>query len=255
MRSTSTGQTPLIIKTGSGQGFHLYYRYDGEKRRVDTTKRIDLLGDGGYAVAFPSRGSKAYYEIIQGTLEDLAHLPLMRGAANTNVPHSQPVHEREGPVPPLREGGGRNEELFNRARRLGLQTSTEDELLQAVISINKQFTEPLPLKDVFHIVHSVWKYRLNGTLLVAGCEATAFARASEVNALTRDPDVLVLLMKARIAHHSGKPFALANAMAKSLGWTLRRFRVARRNFIEKGYAQLLRPGGDGPNRPPVVKLR
>src|SRR5262245_28856867 len=62
-----------------------------------------------------SRGSKAYYEIIQGTLEDLAHLPFMPGAANANVPHSQPVHERDGPVPPLREGDGRNEELFNRA--------------------------------------------------------------------------------------------------------------------------------------------
>lgn len=63
------GQTPLVIRSGSGK-FHAYYRNNGERRRIRPWRGlpIDVLGVGGYAVAPPSKAAKGQYEIIQGGL-------------------------------------------------------------------------------------------------------------------------------------------------------------------------------------------
>ena len=68
------GETPFVVRTGGG--YHAYYRYSGEHRRVRPyeNKPIDVLG-GGYVVAPPSLSAKGQYEIIAGTLDDLRNLP------------------------------------------------------------------------------------------------------------------------------------------------------------------------------------
>ena len=67
------GETPFIVRTGGG--YHAYYRHRGERRliRPYPKKPIDVLG-GGYVVAPPSISAKGQYEIIAGTLDDLANL-------------------------------------------------------------------------------------------------------------------------------------------------------------------------------------
>lgn len=68
------GDTPFIVRTGGG--YHAYYGYAGERRliRPYNDKPVDILG-GGFVVAAPSVSRKGAYQIISGTLDDLANLP------------------------------------------------------------------------------------------------------------------------------------------------------------------------------------
>ena len=68
------GDTPFIVRTGGG--YHAYYSYAGERRLIRPyhNKPIDILG-GGFVVAPPSISQKGTYQIISGTLDDLANLP------------------------------------------------------------------------------------------------------------------------------------------------------------------------------------
>ena len=71
---THHGKTPFIVRTGGG--YHAYYSYAGERRliRPYSEKPVDILG-GGFVVARPSVSHKGTYQIIAGTLDDLANLP------------------------------------------------------------------------------------------------------------------------------------------------------------------------------------
>src|SRR5688572_20803451 len=64
------GQTPFVVRTG-GRKFHLYYRHNAEPRQIRpwAGKPIDILGERGFAVAPPSAGAKAHYEIVTGSLD------------------------------------------------------------------------------------------------------------------------------------------------------------------------------------------
>jgi Bifunctional DNA primase/polymerase, N-terminal len=70
------GSSPIIVQTGGG--YHAWYKHRGERRliRPDPDKPIDILG-GGFVIAPPSRVAKGEYRIIQGSLDDLDHLPLL----------------------------------------------------------------------------------------------------------------------------------------------------------------------------------
>ena len=108
------GQTPIVVRTGSGK-FHALYRFNNEKRVIRAWGEsfpIDLLG-AGLAIAPPSLVAKGQYQIIQGHLDDLDRLPIMReledrlyvGRANALGPR------------PQKQGEGRNNDLFYRAMR------------------------------------------------------------------------------------------------------------------------------------------
>ena len=93
------GQTPIVVRTGSGK-FHALYRFNNEKRAVRAWDGlpIDLLG-AGLAIAPPSLVSKGHYQIIQGHLDDLDRLPIMRELdvrlyANASGPRPQKTRRR-----------------------------------------------------------------------------------------------------------------------------------------------------------------
>ena len=71
---TYHGDTPFIVRTGGG--YHAYYGYAGERRLIRPyhDKPVDILG-GGFVVAPPSVAQKGTYQIISGSLDDLANLP------------------------------------------------------------------------------------------------------------------------------------------------------------------------------------
>lgn len=87
------GQTPVIVRSGSGN-FQAWYRHNGERRRIrpDPTRPIDILGNG-FVVAPPSRVSKGRYGFIRGSLDDLSDLPVMenQSAGMGNSIAAQPV--------------------------------------------------------------------------------------------------------------------------------------------------------------------
>jgi hypothetical protein len=95
------GSTPLVARTGSGK-FHGYYRHNGERRRIRPWRglAIDLLGTGGFVVAPPSEVNGAY-SFIQGSLDDVDRLPVLR-----NLDQEKPVKE-----------GARNSALWRHCMR------------------------------------------------------------------------------------------------------------------------------------------
>ena len=74
------GPTPLVGRTASGK-FHALYKHNGEFRKIRPFGElpIDLLGIGGLVVAVPSRFAKGEYAFIEGSLEEIDRLPIMRG--------------------------------------------------------------------------------------------------------------------------------------------------------------------------------
>ena len=71
---------------------------------------IDLLG-AGLAIAPPSVVTKGQYQIIQGHLDDLDHLPIMRELEDRLY-----ASRASGPRP-HKHGVGRNNDLWRRAMR------------------------------------------------------------------------------------------------------------------------------------------
>lgn len=79
------GRTPILVRSGSGNS-QAWYRWNGENRliRPEPHKPIDILGSG-FIVAPPSHGAKSNYRFLEGGLDDLDHLPHLRGLpANAN---------------------------------------------------------------------------------------------------------------------------------------------------------------------------
>ena len=124
------GDTPAIVQTGSG-GFHLYYRYNGEDRKVrpDPTVPIDYLGSGVVA-APPSKGSKGDYGFIRGGLDVLDRLPV---AANLiQFPKPKLVPEATPLAGLITEG--RNSALFNHLMRMARYCDDLEALLDEALT-------------------------------------------------------------------------------------------------------------------------
>ena len=105
------GQTPVVVRTGSGK-FHALYRFNNERRAIRAWegKPIDLLG-AGLAIAPPSIVAKGQYQIIEGNLDDLDRLPIMRELEDRLY-----VGRASGPRP-QKQGEGRNNDLWRLAMR------------------------------------------------------------------------------------------------------------------------------------------
>lgn len=246
------GNTPLMVKTASG-GWHLYYRHKGEKRDIRPFGKecpIDVLGNG-IAILPPSTRQQTdekcagSYSIIEGSLKDLEHLPLIKsGAINTHAEkHSSGVSIK------------RNDDLFRALLRVAKTAVTLDDLLAVAQEHNDGLVSPLPSEEVVKTAQSAWGYQIQGENWVSG-EARAVITESDLERLGGDSDAAYLLTKLRIAHgwRGGTTFALARAMAASMNWTIPRFMRARSCLSESGLIQCHHVGGDGPRDPPIYAL-
>ena len=81
------GPSPLVARTPSG-GHHVYYRHNGcQRRRIrdpywrERGAPVDVLGNG-MVVAPPSRSPAGRYIFVQGGLDDLLRLPVLRGGVD-----------------------------------------------------------------------------------------------------------------------------------------------------------------------------
>ena len=120
------GQTPIVVRTGSGK-FHALYRHNNERRmcRAWDGLPIDLLG-AGLAIAPPSVVAKGQYQIIEGHLDDLDRLPIMRELEDRLY-----VGRASGPRP-QKQGEGRNNDLWRRAMREAHHVDDFEQLLDRV---------------------------------------------------------------------------------------------------------------------------
>ncbi|WP_425405846.1 bifunctional DNA primase/polymerase [Hwanghaeella sp.] len=252
------GETMLIGQTPSG-GHHLFYRHADEGRRIrpfGSDVPIDVLGDG-LAVLPPSRRPPSKdkcggsYRLIQGSWSDVDRLPVMVDPiARLDAPSASKTGI--GTVMP----GARNNALFRHLLTVAAKVVDFDHLSEAAHDFNTALTEPMEAPEVFKTCESVWHYKLTGTLRTPGCEATGTIRVAEQEIIGGNADAGWLLMRLRIAHgwRNGEPFALANAMADSLGWNVKRFKKARDFLMAAGFIECRHPGGKGPNDPPKYCL-
>lgn len=232
------GPSPFIVRSGSGH-FQAWYRHNGERRwiRPDRAKPIDILGDG-FVVAPPSRSNSGKYEIIRGSLDDLASLPtLVRSVPDEseNIPGWQPPGKKV-------EEGRRNAELWLACMRKAHGCLNIDELKRYACAMNtSECAVPLSESEVARLVAGVWKKTQSGENWIGQGRRVVF-RFEDVDRLLPDnPDAFAVLGLLKRHHGPDDRFVVANAMAPSVGLSLRRFVAARSHLERLGVLELIRP--------------
>ena len=151
------GDTPVKVQTGSGK-FHGLYRFSGERRRIRPFGEvpIDILGTGGFVIAPPSVTEKGTYRFIEGGLDDLDRLPIMRGLT-TDVYDRPPRFD----TPAVTEGK-RNDDLWRQCMREAKRVDSFDALLNVARTLNKACSPPLDEREIVKIAQSAWNYEERG---------------------------------------------------------------------------------------------
>jgi hypothetical protein len=229
------GPTPLVIRTASGK-FHAPYRHNRERRRIRPWRGlpIDLLG-AGLCIAAPSVITKGRYEIIEGRLDDLDRLPIMRGLA------AELYSTHVGPRPQMRDGDGRNNWLFRQLGREAHSCDDFDQLLDRAQTLNEGLGDPMQDAEVAKIAGSIWKYTTEGRNRFG--KHGAWFPLDEVERFSGDPDDFYLLGFLRAHHGPDNTFMVANGLAKRFGWWRERLIAARRRLIQDGYLKAVRQAG------------
>ena len=221
------GNTPFVVRTAGG--YHAYYSYSGERRLIRPyhNKPIDILG-GGFVVASPSISEKGTYQIIAGTLDDLANLP--------------PIHvvlddiRAEGRI----VEGKRNNTIFRFALEQARHADTYDALLDVMRTRNMDCEPQLPDDVIISTAKSAWRYEQDGRNLVGRGRSVVTPHAVIDELIGKNQDAFVLLTMLQ-RHHWGRSFVLANAMADQLGWSRKRFAATRALLRALGFIQLVVP--------------
>ena len=227
------GETLIIIQTPSG-GYHLWYSYNQEYRKIRFKgQEIDVLGKGGFMIAPPSyRPNCGPYGFIEGDVTDIPNLPRIKqgNVANNNLKA-------------LSDVGNRNDQLFYFCKKKAQSSDTESELLEIAISYNNDFNPPLSINEVQKVVFKIWEYKTDGNLLNKGDNKMIIDLG--LLSLSSKPDALALILTLQ-RNHGAKttPFAIdQEKMQPILGWGGRR-RV--RNAVEVLiYEELLKFVGKG----------
>ena len=220
------GRTPIIVRSGSGN-HQAWYRWNGEGRQIRPfcEKPIDVLGNG-FAIAPPSHGTKSNYQFIEGCLDDLDHLPRLRGLpANSNGQSGTAAPRGTGRI---REGA-RNNTLWEHCMRNAHHCDDFDILVDVARTANNQYLPPLPDSDVVKAATSAWGYTERGENHFG--QNGVWLSTDEVNHLIKqNPDDLVLLSFLFANNGRSKPFMIANGMADRLGWPRKRLAAARKRL-------------------------
>jgi Bifunctional DNA primase/polymerase, N-terminal/Primase C terminal 1 (PriCT-1) len=221
------GSTPFIVRTGGG--YHAYYSYAGERRliRPYDDKPVDILG-GGFVVAPPSVSQKGTYQIISGTLDDLASLP--------------PIHVvLDGLRAEARIAEGkRNNTIFRFALEQARHSDAYEALLDVLRTRNMDCEPQLSDDLLISTAKSAWRYEREGRNLVGRGRSVVTPHSVIDELISEHQDAFVLLTLLQ-RHHWGRSFVLANAMADQLGWSRKRFAATRTLLNRLGFIQLVAP--------------
>lgn len=245
------GDTPLKVRTGSGK-LHLWYAAPTGVRnaqRIDGMP-VDIRGDGGVVVLPPSlRDGGGEYQWMEGHLGLVKKLPLPKvGAlpAPRSVASSRPGSGARGITHPGAGVGERNTALFRKLLLVATACRSWEELLERARDWNDALEEPLGGAEVDRTAASVWRYKVEGTLLTPGGAGNILIPRQAVAELAiGEPDSVALLALLRL-HHAGRrdSFILSvRAMAASISWSERRLRHARQVLVDHGLLARHYPGG------------
>jgi hypothetical protein len=231
------GRTPIIVRTQSGN-WQAWYRNGGEGRSVRPFPNlaIDILGKG-YVVAPPSNGAHGVYGFVEGSLDDLVNLPLMRGApGNENRPGRAAGN--------LVELGQRNDLLFEYCMREA-HGCDRNQLLAKAMRFNENCVPPLPADVVAKTVASAWGYTESGKNRYG--QVGAWFPAEEVNRLIKggQQDAFILLGFLRGNNGPHRQFMIAHRLAEELHFSRKRLAAARSQLLEVGNIERVRRPAQG----------
>ena len=240
------GDTPLIARTTSKGGFHVYYGYSsdaweryGEQRRAirpENGKPIDYLGTG-FAVAPPSRTAKGRYEFLRGSIEDIPSLPPFGGI----VPSRQTgLDTTEAVVCPERAAikGTRNNALFRACMRQAHKAASFEELLAFALGINADLSPPMENEEVMKVASSAWGYTERGENRFG--QHGAYFPVEEFASFLHDQDAFFLLAFLRVHNGPRVQFWVSNGLSENLGWRVKRLAAARQRLIDLGCIEQIR---------------
>jgi hypothetical protein len=240
------GEPGVVVRTASGK-CHLLYRYNGERRRIRPWPGlpIDLLGDGGFAVAAPSKIATGSYEIVHGRLDDLDQLTPMVGLEiEATDPDPNPAAIGEPPRPRPISQGRRNNEIWRWCMRNAHLCDDRMELVDMARAYNDQHcTPPLTGEEILSTASSAWAITERGDNHFGqhGC----YFRTDEIVSMLHDQDALILLAFLKAHNGPWATFMCANGLTEDLGWDRHRLADARRRLIELGYVIQVRRATQG----------
>lgn len=132
--------------------------------------------------------------------------------------------------------GERNETLFRDLKNRASKSRSQQALLDEARRINEDFQPPLPDREVVTVTASVWKYRQEGRLIVAGQQSIVLPVGKEaVIAMSVCADAVYLLALLK-ATRTNKHFTIPQkATAKRIGWGSNRLKKAIDALITAGW--------------------
>lgn len=249
------------VKVESPRGFHLYYKFNGERKRLHYLGLpIDILGRNSLCLAPPSNTRKGSYRFIEGNLSDIPGLPHLKPIRRPNITVTKNAKKDLNDLchdtsPALQFGvGARNNSLFVYACSIAYKCNDRGEIERRIRERNRLITAPLGDSEITRIIKSVCKRKEAGKLRLPGGEQWITFSKSEVENLPTE--ALQLLAHLKLCHSAkhGKEFTFANNTRNRMGISLHKFRIAKRALEELHLLKITHAGGNGPNDPPRAKL-
>ena len=170
------GDTPLMVRTHSGK-HHLYYRFAGERRQLHLDgMKLDILGDGGFAVLPPSVGPQGRYQFMRGSSDSLRNIELLPTIKSSAWAQPQQPADGKRPAsapPPAtaehgRDVGRRDRTLYRACLTAAATAETLADLEKFALAENAKFDPPLEIERALQKARQAWKYKLRGTLMLPG---------------------------------------------------------------------------------------
>jgi hypothetical protein len=230
------GPPKVVVKTGK-DGRHAYYRHNGEGRQIrpDPKLPVDILG-GGAIILPPSLGLVCDYQFIEGGIDDLPDLPVMRRMNSTSIqPDITPS------VGLIRETkvGERDKTIYPVIARLAQGARTHDALVCEALDLNAKLKEPLTDAEITAKCNYWWGKTVIGKNRFSIGQDVRIDHGLVDTLMVQSPDAFNLLVMLK-RHHWNRDFAFANAIHKTMGWTLRRLVAARQVLIDQGLVLVIR---------------
>ena len=127
---------------------------------------------------------------------------------------------------------------------------------------NSENKPPLPDAEVQRTARSVWRYKMNNTLMVPGSESSVMLPSASITRFLDEGDIdgIALMALFRRAHggQPGKEFAASPAAMerdRCIGsWDKRRYRTGIRKLCELGELVQIAKGGKGKRDPALYRL-
>jgi len=244
------GDTQLV-RIGKEPKRLLIYRPAEEIRSAswatDHGYRIDLLGNKRQMVAFglhPTTGRPYCWpretplEVHRDQLPAITAVQCAELRRATEVPVGVPGGTTV--VEATADGtsaaaGGRNDTLFRLCKDAAQRFDTVEGLEAFAVEMNRStFDLPLPEAEVLRCAHSVWRYKIEGRLILPGQRA-AVIRSDDRQALKGEPVAMMLLVYIREHHPPHHVFSVSpEALSPILGLCHVTIRKARDVLLREG---------------------